>query len=46
MKIRFVWLDVLRGILLFLICIGHFNDYPLAVKFIIKPTAMYYVPMF
>ena len=43
---RLIWLDVLRGILLLLICIGHFNDYPSFVKLIIKPTSMFYVPMF
>lgn len=46
MRERLVWLDLLRGVLLLLICIGHFNDYPSFVEFIIKPTAMYYVPMF
>ena len=43
---RLMWLDVLRGILLLLICIGHFNDCPSFVKLIIKPIAMFYVPMF
>ena len=43
---RIVWIDMLKGILLFLICIGHFGELPLFIEYIIKPTAMYYVPLF
>lgn len=39
---RLIWLDALRGFLLLLICIGHFNDCPSIVSFILKPTSMYY----
>lgn len=46
MEKRFLWLDVLRGMLLILICIGHFNSIPSLIQTIIKPTACFYVPMF
>lgn len=43
---RIVWIDFIKGILLFLICIGHLSVSPNWVKPIIRPTALYYVPFF
>lgn len=43
---RILWLDVMRGILLFLITIGHFEPEGTMIYPILSPTAMYYVPLF
>ena len=46
MKQRLIWLDVLRGVLLVLITLGHFEPYDNFLAPSLKPTAMYYVPLF
>lgn len=47
MKIeRLHWIDCIKGLLLFLICLGHFSQVPEAISWVIKPTASYYVPIF
>ena len=43
---RFIWIDFIKGVLLFLICIGHLSAFPNWVKPILRPTAIYYVPFF
>lgn len=45
-KNRICWIDVLKGLLLVLICIGHFGNLPCWVAPIIHPTGMFYVPIF
>lgn len=45
-KERIRWIDVLKGILLILICIGHLGDLPWWISPLISPTSMFYVPMF
>lgn len=47
MKImRLHWIDCIKGLLLFLICLGHFSQVPETLSWLIKPTASYYVPIF
>lgn len=43
---RIVWVDIIRGLLLFLICLSHSGSNFPAVKFLISPTANYWVPLF
>lgn len=43
---RIVWVDIIRGSLLFLICLSHFESDLPTVKFLISPTANYWVPLF
>jgi len=43
---RLFWLDVLRGVLLFLITLGHFEPEGTFVLPLLSPTAMFYVPLF
>ncbi len=46
MKDRIYWIDILKGILLIPICIGHFGNLPKWVLPFITPTSMFYVPIF
>lgn len=43
---RIVWIDIIRGMLLFLICLSHSGSNLPAIKFLINPTANYWVPLF
>lgn len=43
---RIIWVDIIRGSLLFLICLSHFGSDLPTVKFLISPTANYWVPLF
>lgn len=43
---RVQWIDLLKGMLLVIICVGHFPEKPEWMRPVINPTAMYYVPMF
>lgn len=43
---RILWIDTLKGILLFLICLSHYNNLSYPVKYLIIPTSSYWVPMF
>lgn len=43
---RISWIDTLKGVLLFLICLSHFSNLSYPIKYLIAPTASYWVPMF
>lgn len=43
---RILWIDTLKGVLLFLICLSHFSNLSYPIKYLIAPTASYWVPMF
>ena len=43
---RIVWIDLIRGLLLFLICLSHSGSNLPIVKILISPTANYWVPLF
>lgn len=45
-KGRLLWLDAIRGLLLILITLGHFDASGTAIYPMLTPTAMYYVPLF
>lgn len=43
---RIAWIDVIKGLMLFFICVSHYGDYPPAITPLIAPTATYWVPCF
>ena len=43
---RIVWIDIIRGLLLLLICLSHSGSDLPTVKFLVNPTANYWVPLF
>lgn len=43
---RVIYIDIIKGILLLLICLSHFGNIPDYLKPIIGLTPMYYVPFF
>lgn len=43
---RIIWIDIIRGLLLLLICLSHSGSDLPTVKFLIGPTANYWVPLF
>lgn len=45
-KTRTIWIDNLKGVLLFLIVIGHLGSIPSEVRWLLRPTDLLYVPAF
>lgn len=43
---RIFWIDTLKGILLFLICLSHYSNLPSPFHSLTLPTESYWVPMF
>lgn len=43
---RIKWIDIIKGLLLLLICFSHFGDLPILIKYLTAPTASYWVPLF
>lgn len=43
---RIKWIDFMKGIMLLMICFSHFGVMPQYIYTLIRPTSMYWVPMF
>lgn len=43
---RIFWIDILKGFLLFLICLSHYTNLSFPFQYLIAPTGSYWVPMF
>lgn len=43
---RILWIDLMKGILLTLICLSHFGDLPRFIVYLVQPTSCFWVPLF
>ena len=43
---RIAWIDVVKGLMLFFICLSHYGGLPSTVHPFVSPTATYWVPCF